>query len=111
MKLTREAVARYRPPQGKADHIIFDEDLSGFGLRYRDGKRTWIYQYAFGSGEERVNARMTLGEYPALPPAKARSQARGLICQGSAWSAPRIRQEKNQKRCAPYVWEACGRLS
>jgi integrase len=81
MKLTREAVARYRPPQGKADHIVFDEDLSGFGLRYRDGKRTWIYQYAFGSGEERVNARMTLGEYPALPPAKARSQAEDLYAK------------------------------
>jgi integrase len=81
MKLTREAVARYRPPQGKTDHIIFDEDLSGFGLRYRAGKRTWIYQYAFGSGEERVNARMTLGEYPALPPAKARSQAEDLYAK------------------------------
>src|SRR5215471_2369768 len=81
MKLTREAVARYRPPQGKADHIVFDEDLSGFGLRYRAGKRTWIYQYAFGGGEERVNARMTLGEYPALPPAKARSQAEDLYAK------------------------------
>ena len=81
MKLTREAVARYRPPQGKADHIIFDEDLSGFGLRYRAGKRTWIYQYAFGTGEERVNARMTLGEYPALPATKARSQAEDLYAK------------------------------
>jgi hypothetical protein len=61
VRLTAQEIARYRPPQGKADHIVFDADLSGFGLRYRAGKRTWIYQYAFGSGEGRVNARMTLG--------------------------------------------------
>jgi integrase len=81
MRLTAQEIARYRPPQGKADHIVFDEDLSGFGLRYRDGKRTWIYQYAFGSGEERVNARMTLGEYPALSPAKARDTAQDLYAR------------------------------
>jgi integrase len=81
MKLTAQEIARYQPPQGKADHIVFAEDLSGFGLRYRAGKRTWIYQYAFGSGESRVNARMTLGEYPALPPAKARSQAEDLYAK------------------------------
>jgi integrase len=81
MKLTNQAIAKYQPPAGKADHIVFDETLSGFGLRYRAGKRTWIYQYAFGSGGGRVNARMTLGEYPALPPAKARSQAEDLYAK------------------------------
>jgi integrase len=81
MRLTAQEIARYRPPQGKDDHIVFDEDLPGFGLRYRAGKRTWVYQYAFGSGEERVNARMTLGEFPALPPAKARSQAEDLYAK------------------------------
>jgi integrase len=81
MKLTAQTVARYQPPQGKIDHIVFDEDLSGFGLRYRGGHRTWVFQYAFGSGEGRVNARMTLGEYPALPVAKARSQAEDLYAK------------------------------
>jgi integrase len=81
MKLSTQAIASYRPPEGKTDHIVFDEELSGFGLRYRAGKRTWIYQYAFGSGESRVNARMTLGEYPALPAAKARSQAEDLYAK------------------------------
>ena len=61
MKLTAQEIARYRPPEGR-DHIVFDSELAGFGLRYRNGKRTWIYQYAFGSNKGRVNARMTLGE-------------------------------------------------
>jgi integrase len=81
MKLTAQEIARYQPPQGKADHIVFDESLSGFGLRYRGDKRTWVYQYSFGSGAERVNARMTLGEYPALPPNKARDAAQDLYAK------------------------------
>ena len=81
MRLTAQEIARYRPPGDKADHIVFDSELSGFGLRYRAGKRTWIYQYAFGSGEGRVNARMTLGEYPALSPTKARSTAEDLYAK------------------------------
>ena len=81
MRLTAQEIARYRPPGDKADHIVFDSELSGFGLRYRAGKRTWIYQYAFGSGEGRVNARMTLGEYPALSPTKARHTAEDLYAK------------------------------
>ena len=81
MKLTAQEIARYRPPQDKSDHIVFDEDLSGFGLRWRGGRRTWIFQYAFGTGENRVNARMTLGEYPALPATKARATAQDLYAK------------------------------
>jgi integrase len=81
MKLSAQAIKDYRPPAGKSDHIVFDEDLSGFGLRYRDGRKTWVFQYAFGTGESRVNARMTLGEYPALPPAKARETAQDLYAK------------------------------
>jgi integrase len=81
MKLTTQGIARYRPPEGKADHIVFDDHLSGFGLRYRNGRRTWVFQYAFGTGANRVNARMTLGEFPALSPTKARDAAQDLYAK------------------------------
>ena len=77
MKLTERGIAQHRAPAGK-DHIVFDEDLPGFGLRYRDGRRSWVFQYAFGSGDARVNRRMTFGNFPDLPPAKARSIAADL---------------------------------
>jgi integrase len=96
MRLTAQEIARYRPPQGKDDHIVFDEDLSGFGLRYRAGKRVWIYQYAFGSGEERTNARMTLGEYPALSPAKARDTAQDLYAKVRLGQHPASDKRKNR---------------
>jgi integrase len=78
MKLTERGIARHQPPAGKADHIVFDEDLAGFGLRYRDGRRSWVFQYAFGGSGGRVNRRMTFGNFPDLAPAKARSIAADL---------------------------------
>ena len=80
MRLTAQEIARYQPPAGR-DHIVFDSELAGFGLRYRNGRKTWVFQYAFGSGERRVNARMTLGEYPALSPTKARHTAEDLYAK------------------------------
>jgi integrase len=94
MKLTAREIDRYRP-EGK-DQIVFDEELSGFGLRYRNGRRTWVFQYAFGSGEDRVSARMTLGGYPALPPAKARETAQDLYAKVRLGQHPAA--EKKQSR-------------
>jgi integrase len=96
MKLTTQAIASYRPPEG-GDHIIFDEELSGFGLRYRNGRRTWIYQYAFGSGVGRVNARMTLGEFPALPPSKARETAQDLYAKVRLGQHPAAEKKQNRE--------------
>jgi integrase len=60
MKLNERNVTATKPvmPPGKTDHIEFDDDISGFGLRIRaSGKRYWIFQYA-RDGHTR---RMTLG--------------------------------------------------
>ena len=96
MKLTAREIDRYQPPEGKSDHIEWDDDFPGFGLRYRNGKRVWLYQYAFGSGKKRVSGRMTLGEYPALPPAKARSIAEDHYADVRRGGNPAA--EKKQRR-------------
>jgi len=96
MKLTAREIDRYQPPEGKSDHIEWDDDFPGFGLRYRNGKRVWLYQYAFGSGKKRVSGRMTLGEYPALPPAKARSIAEDHYADVRRGGNPA--SEKKQRR-------------
>jgi hypothetical protein len=98
MKLSAQEIARYRPPHGKVDHIVFDDELSGFGLRYRNGRKTWIYQYAFGSGEGRVNARMTLGENPALSPARRGTRQKTSTPRfgsGSTRRLPKRQAERN----------------
>jgi integrase len=81
MKLTTSEIARYSPPAGKRDHIIFDETLPGFGLRYRNGKRIWLFQYARGSGASRKNGRLQFGDFPNLSPAKARAIAAELAAR------------------------------
>jgi integrase len=105
MKLTAQEIAKHEP-RDAADYIVFDEILAGFGLRYRDGRRTWVYQYAFGSGETRTNARMTLGEYPALPAAKARSLAEDLYAKVRLGHHPA--KEKRENRVA--AGDTFGRL-
>jgi integrase len=95
MKLNAKEIAAYEPPAGK-DHIVFDSELAGFGLRYRNGRKTWVFQYAFGSGERRVNARMTLGEYPALPPAKARDTAEELYAKVRLGQHPAAEKRANR---------------
>ena len=54
MNLTDRSARTEALPDGKADHIIFDDKLSGFGLRIRaGGKRSWIVQYRFGTRQRR----------------------------------------------------------
>jgi integrase len=76
MKLTTASVAQLiaQPtlPDGKSDHIEFDDDVVGWGLRLRSGGRpTWIYQYRVGPRSR----RMTLGAVSVLSAKVARETA------------------------------------
>jgi integrase len=71
MRLTAKAVD-LPLPKGKLDHIEFDDDIPGFGLRIREGgSRTWVFQYKIG-GKQR---RMVLGRATAIKAEKARAIA------------------------------------
>jgi integrase len=75
MRLTQKAVAALELPPGKTDHIEFDDDLPGFGVRLREGgSRVWIYQYKIGS----KNRRVTLGKATALRCERARETAANM---------------------------------
>ena len=57
---------------GKSDHIEFDDDIKGFGLRLREGgSRVWIYQYRIDSKQRRV----VLGSATSVPLSVARKNA------------------------------------
>ena len=72
MRLTTKTVARFTPPKGKSDHIEFDDDIKGFGLRLREGgSRVWIYQYRIDSKQRRV----VLGSATSVPLSVARKNA------------------------------------
>ena len=72
MKFTLGSVRGIGLPKGKKDHIEFDDDVPGFGLRLREGgSRTWIFQYRIGSKQR----RMVLGNAKSVPLAIARTNA------------------------------------
>jgi integrase len=78
MKFTAKTLASFSAPKGKADHIEFDDALPGFGIRFRNGKASWIFQWSTGSGVARRTTRMKIGIYPALPLEQARKIAAEL---------------------------------
>jgi hypothetical protein len=84
MNLTDTAVATLTVPDGKAEIIVFDDSLPGFGVRVRrGGSKRFIYQYKLSGTNRRVTfkeanvkraraaaqilaAKVTLGTDPAL---------------------------------------------
>jgi integrase len=75
VKLTLKSAASIRLPAGKTDHVEFDDDIAGFGLRVREGgARTWIYRYRVGKKQRSV----TLGSATSVPLALARANAGAL---------------------------------
>ena len=54
------------------DYMIFDDELSGFGLRVLpSGRKNLILQYRIGTRTR----RLTLGYYPAITAEQARDKA------------------------------------
>jgi integrase len=56
MKLTVKNVRALQLPEGKCDHLVWDDDIPGFGLRLRaGGSRNWVFQYALGDKQRRLS--------------------------------------------------------
>jgi integrase len=72
VEFTKRSVAALTPPPGKTDHIVWDESLPGFGLRFRQTKRSWIVQYRIGAQQRRES----LGDIRKVTLDDARSIAR-----------------------------------
>jgi integrase len=72
MRLSVRETESLELPPGKTDYIIFDDNITGFGIRLREGgSRTWIYQYRIGSKQR----RMVLGSAKSVPLRVARANA------------------------------------
>jgi integrase len=81
MKLTTAIARSLELPSGKTgqiktDHIVWDDDFPGFGVRLRAGRngkvsRMWIYQYDFAGRTRRI----TIGNVNAIGIEEARKIA------------------------------------
>lgn len=87
MRLSRQTVAKLALPDGKAEMIVFDSDLPGFGLRIRaGGKRTWLAQYRMGTKQR----RLSLGSTDAVNADEARRRAKAALARVSLGEDPSV---------------------
>jgi integrase len=81
MKLTAKTTAAAKLPPGKTDHIEWDDDLPGFGLRLRLGsdrlRKTWVAQYR-AHGRSR---RVLIGSAEALGTEQAKTAAKKVLAK------------------------------
>jgi integrase len=77
MKLTTETVNTLRPPAGKGDHIYWDDDLPGLGVRVRGDTNRWVVQYRVGAQQRRES----LGDVRKIRLEDARKIARQRFAQ------------------------------
>ena len=67
--LTLSKIAGLKLPEGKKDHIWFDQACPGFGYQLREsGSSSWIFQYKLG----RKTRRITIATATAIPLGRAR---------------------------------------
>ena len=78
MKLTKANLARFVFPAGKTEHVLYDEDLAGFGLRmHPGGRRTWFVQYRVGQKQRRLK----IGTADQIDAEEARRKAKAALAK------------------------------
>jgi Arm DNA-binding domain/Phage integrase, N-terminal SAM-like domain len=80
-RLSKRTVDALRP--GAKPYIVFDEDLTGFGLRVLpSGTKTWIVEYRPGAGGRKVfKRRMKIDLASRMTPDEARMHARKILAR------------------------------
>jgi integrase len=79
MRLTTSSIASLTIPASKTDHIEWDDDLPGFGVRIRSsGSKTYLIQTRLRS---KAHYRESLGDVRKVTLEDARSVARKLFAQ------------------------------
>lgn len=115
MRLTGPNVAKLTLPADRAEAIVFDDALPGFGIRLRaGGKRVWVAQYRLGAKQRRV----TIGNVEAIGADKARILAKEILAKAQLGTDAQTEKQDNRKRAAitfgsvvtNYLAAAQGRL-
>jgi len=97
-KLTPDFVKK-APPPTRDNHIFYDTDVKGFGVRVTAaGAKSFIYNYRNSNGRER---RFTIGRYPDWTVTAARQEARELAKAVDRGEDPQGNREFD--RAAPTI--------
>src|SRR5262245_50039897 len=98
MKLTAKTTPAVKLPHGKTDHIEWDHDLAGFGLRLRASGdrivRTYVAQYR-AHGHTR---RIRIGAFEKLSPDEARKAAKKVLAQVEIGGDPQAERRTRREQ-------------
>jgi integrase len=90
MKLTPSSVTALTLPEGKRDHIEWDDGLPAFGVRLRGDSKRWIIQYRIGQQQRRES----LGDVRKVKLDDARAIARKRFAQVELGTDPGAERAK-----------------
>ncbi|WP_426037647.1 integrase arm-type DNA-binding domain-containing protein [Cypionkella sp. TWP1-2-1b2] len=110
-KLTDAAVAKATLPEGRKEAVLWDSEVTGFGLRLRAATQTWIVYYRpAGAGRTAAAKRYKLGTPKTIPTATdARRLARdvlGRVARGEDPAAERAEQKRAIKSSVGELLDA-----
>jgi integrase len=107
MKLNAKTVAAAALPAGRDDHVVWDDDMPGYGLRLREGggrvRKTFIIQYR-AAGRSR---RLLLGSADVLGADEARAAAKKALAEVALGGDPqgtKAAQRRSDDGCT--MWSA-----
>jgi integrase len=93
MKLTETGLARLTLKAGEADKIFFDDEISGFGVRVREGgSRKFVLHYRIGGNQR----RLTIGVAGVLKLDEARQRARRALVDVGDGKDPAVQKATDQ---------------
>jgi integrase len=92
IRFTDAFVRKLALPAGKTDHIQWDPDLPGFGVRLRPGKASFVVQYRIGT----ATRRKSVGDVRKITVEDARSVARKRFAQIELGIDPDAEEEKRR---------------
>ena len=101
--ITKRAVDAAKPR--KADSYLWDDELSGFGLKVTPaGRKVYLVQYRLGGRKGRTR-RVTIGQHGQITPTFARDEAKrllGTIATGRDPAAERDRAKADKSVAATF---------
>jgi integrase len=107
IRLTEERVRTLQPP-ATGETVLWDSEVSGFGLRcYPSGRKVFILYYrANGGGRAAPKRRMTIGEAGSVKLADARGAAQQYLGQIAAGGDPQAQRKEAARRQAARLDKA-----
>jgi integrase len=99
VRITQATAARLELPTGKTDHIAWDDQQPGFGLRIRRGSggkllRSWVCQYKRGGRSRRI----LLGSADLITAERARTAARKVLAEVALGGDPASQRDERRVR-------------